>query len=80
MSGFHICIGGPIDGEYRKMEDGCKLMRVAELPSAPSIAFSYEDAPIPPKPCSVRAHNYYLATSRRHGFAWVHEDYKGEVK
>lgn len=72
MSRSYLCIGGPIDGQYRQMPEGCDHMRVAELPPPPTVAFSRANAPV--KDLSMKAHNYYLATHRYHGFAWFHED------
>lgn len=80
MSSPYLCIGGPADGKYRAMEEGCDRMRVAELPPAPTVAYSAENASEPAKHCAARTHNYYLAVSKRYGFVWVHEDYKGVIK
>lgn len=75
-----LCIGGPADGKYRSMQAGCDHMRVAEMPAPPVIAFSAENAAAPTVDSGCRAHNYYLAVSNRHGFVWLHEDYKGLIQ
>lgn len=75
-----LCVGGPADGQYRAMQPGCDHMRVAEIPSPQVTAYSAENVGAPAIDAGCRAHNYYLAISKRHGFVWVHEDYKGMIK
>lgn len=76
----YLCVGGPADGQYREMPDGCDYMRVAEMPPSPTVAYSIENAAAPSRHCAVRVHGYYLAISKRRGFVWVHEDYKGIIR
>lgn len=72
MSTPYLCIGGPIDGQYRQMAEGCDHMRVPELPPAQTVLYSRAEVPV--KDLTMKVHNYYLATHRHHGLAWFHED------
>lgn len=79
MTGY-LCIGGPADGEYMWRACGCHHLKVCELLAPATMPYSKESELEPFMTQNFKDHNYYLAASKRHGFVWVHEDYKGIVQ
>jgi hypothetical protein len=75
-----LCVGGPADGKYRLMQVGCKHMQVAEMPNLQTTPYDSGSAKASLNDCMVKTHSYYLAISKRHGFVWVHEEYKGVIE
>ena len=73
MTSTHICVGGPLDGQYRAMPDGVLSFRVASLPPA-NVTQWVGDSAVPKLDDLVV--EYQLVWSSQHGrFVWFH---KGE--
>ena len=59
-----LCVGGPLDGQYRTMPDSCTSFRVASIPCVP-LTLRYGT---PPAPKLIdQTIGYKLVWSRKHG-------------
>lgn len=60
----HLCVGGPLDGQYRTMPDGCISFRVVSIPPVKSILC---DELSPVHGLSEEVIEYQLIWSSDHG-------------
>lgn len=68
MSYGYLCVGGPYDGQYYAVKDGCISFRVVRTPPVQRIA---TDASMEAPPTEFEMFEYLLLWSREHGrFIW----------
>jgi len=70
-----LCIGGPIDGEYRSYTS-CPILHVAVPRELPNAFWSQLTAP--DKESTVIKERYALRHIKRYGYLWVHSSIPSE--
>lgn len=65
----HLCVGGPLDGQYRSLPEGCFYFRVAEIPKLGILVAKDAHRTVSAPP--VKSIEYSLVWSSEHGrFVW----------
>lgn len=65
----HLCVGGPLDGQYRSLPEGCFYFRVAKIPKLGILMAKDAHRAVSAPP--VKSIEYILVWSSEHGrFVW----------